>query len=619
MMSVMPIVPPVNSAMPPGASSSASSGGGFEETLRSESASLKRADDHAAARETSVSHEEMSHEEREAPVRAGGRGEQDGEPTDKPGRPEPVEAAAKAGESQSAASESAPQEGQPRPAVKADLSKPAKVEQAEALSDWLIIPQVVAVLVAVVGEQANDLVSRADAKSSKGAAEGQIRFAPATLDQISDLPGKNRGFTAPQFLTAQVVVAGKALPEATPPSENTLAPVATLPVSGVESLPLPPVGVAEPALGQTAMGEERALAGKATLATVADSAAMPQVSGSPRSPFSALQPEVTQPTAGSEQVIAPPATNAPPKSAAAPSPEVAASIAGGEPLVIVQTAETPGREVSARAVGSDPLVMTQAATPGGNITILSTERPALVSGENSQGLAPGQPGEPGWQAAAVVTAVSPDAESDARQFSPFARPAVGKVTETAQPSDSGPTEFASLMSRSDSSPLGGVARAAVAAEATAVAATLPPVPEARIVDQVVSRLSMSSASGETNLSMILHPKELGEVRVDLISGKDGLRAHLHSQTQMVQEVLERNLPRLREAFESQGLKISDLQVSCDARRDGGSHPAFQQREQGQMAQSRYRLADSVVEAEWPGGLGGSNSGWSAVPGFSLRV
>lgn len=159
-------------------------------------------------------------------------------------------------------------------------------------------------------------------------------------------------------------------------------------------------------------------------------------------------------------------------------------------------------------------------------------------------------------------------------------------------------------------------------------AEVPPLPSAylakvgdqQIVDQVVSRVKLTGGSGDTNLSLVLHPKELGEVRVELISDKDGLKAHLHSQTQLVQEVLEKHLPRLREAFETQGLKIHDLQVSCDARRDGNG--PFQQG-QGFSHSSRNwagsLAADARDDLKWSAEPPPIASGWSSQPGFSLRV
>ncbi len=48
---------------------------------------------------------------------------------------------------------------------------------------------------------------------------------------------------------------------------------------------------------------------------------------------------------------------------------------------------------------------------------------------------------------------------------------------------------------------------------------------------------------------------------------DRVRANFHAQSQQVQEVLERNLPQLRNALAEQGLKIDQFQVTTDKNYD----------------------------------------------------
>jgi len=141
--------------------------------------------------------------------------------------------------------------------------------------------------------------------------------------------------------------------------------------------------------------------------------------------------------------------------------------------------------------------------------------------------------------------------------------------------------------------------------------------ESQIIDQVIGRVTLARTNGETTLGLTLHPKELGEVRIELVSDKDGLRAHLHSQNQVVQDVLEKHLPRLREAFELQGLKIQDLQVSCDARRDNSG--GFRHN-QG-LAQHPANDSGVTASEEIEHGLQVDTpvSGWSNLHGFSLRI
>ncbi len=94
------------------------------------------------------------------------------------------------------------------------------------------------------------------------------------------------------------------------------------------------------------------------------------------------------------------------------------------------------------------------------------------------------------------------------------------------------------------------------------------IPEAEIVDQVVGRFNYQRSGGSSTVKMDLYPEELGNVKVQLVFEKDGVKLHLHAQSQQIQDVLERHLPRLREAFEQQGVKLDNVQVSSDARQDG---------------------------------------------------
>ncbi|MCF6289649.1 MAG: flagellar hook-length control protein FliK [Desulfobacterales bacterium] len=146
-------------------------------------------------------------------------------------------------------------------------------------------------------------------------------------------------------------------------------------------------------------------------------------------------------------------------------------------------------------------------------------------------------------------------------------------------------------------------------------------PDRRIIDQLVNRVIFSRSNQGTSLVLTLHPRELGEVRIELVADKDGLQAHLYSRNQQVQDVLERHLPRLREAFEQQGLKIHDLQVGGDARRDAdtGSRP-----DQGPSYYSRPGVAPAVAaanraEPDRPVEPFPVATGWSGVSGFSLRI
>ena len=98
------------------------------------------------------------------------------------------------------------------------------------------------------------------------------------------------------------------------------------------------------------------------------------------------------------------------------------------------------------------------------------------------------------------------------------------------------------------------------------------VTDQQLVSQVVSQLSIAiRPHGEGNSIIInLHPEELGRLKLELEVHKDTVKAHLLAQTQQAQEILERHIPRLREALTQQGLRLDEIRIDVEAGLAGGS-------------------------------------------------
>lgn len=122
------------------------------------------------------------------------------------------------------------------------------------------------------------------------------------------------------------------------------------------------------------------------------------------------------------------------------------------------------------------------------------------------------------------------------------------------------------------------------------------VAEAVVLDQVVTQMR-GSADGESGKMVLrLHPAELGELKIDLAVEGDRLKAQLHAQTQQVQDVIEKHLPRLRDALESQGLRLDQLQVSVST--DQGRGQASQQQHQQHLGWMGRHLPSQAAPAGW---------------------
>ena len=125
------------------------------------------------------------------------------------------------------------------------------------------------------------------------------------------------------------------------------------------------------------------------------------------------------------------------------------------------------------------------------------------------------------------------------------------------------------------------------------------VADSQIFDQVVTHLS-GSVNGDTGRMVLrLQPAELGSLRLELTVEGDRIQANLHAQSHQVQEVLERNLPQLRNALAEQGLKIDQFQVNVDQRQQSGQFENMAQQHQndGSQEQSGWQQQNAETEEQ----------------------
>ncbi len=121
------------------------------------------------------------------------------------------------------------------------------------------------------------------------------------------------------------------------------------------------------------------------------------------------------------------------------------------------------------------------------------------------------------------------------------------------------------------------------------------VPENHIVGQVVERFSMNQRLETGTVTLRLYPQELGELRMEIKVEQDNIKAHITTQNPQVQEILEKNMPRLRDALEQQGMNLEQMEVSVAASDQNDSRP-FQENsashdQSGSLSPSRRASAD----------------------------
>ena len=100
------------------------------------------------------------------------------------------------------------------------------------------------------------------------------------------------------------------------------------------------------------------------------------------------------------------------------------------------------------------------------------------------------------------------------------------------------------------------------------------VPERTAMDQMIAHFSMNKLLETSTVNLRLHPQELGELRMEIKVEQDNIKAHIIAQNPHAQEMIDRHLPRLREALEQQGLHLAQVEVTLAAN-DRTDSQAFQ--------------------------------------------
>lgn len=88
--------------------------------------------------------------------------------------------------------------------------------------------------------------------------------------------------------------------------------------------------------------------------------------------------------------------------------------------------------------------------------------------------------------------------------------------------------------------------------------------EEDVMQQLVERFQIFKQVNDTRLTLKLHPAELGELQIDLIVKEGSIKANILAQSQQIQEMVERNLPRLRNSLAEQGYTIEEILVTSQS-------------------------------------------------------
>jgi flagellar hook-length control protein FliK len=115
----------------------------------------------------------------------------------------------------------------------------------------------------------------------------------------------------------------------------------------------------------------------------------------------------------------------------------------------------------------------------------------------------------------------------------------------------------------------------------------------QVVEQIVKGVKIQVEGGQTKARISLHPPSLGKVNMHIVTRDNQVSATFFAETSLVKEIIESNLPQLRESFQQQGLKVDQFNVFV------GHQPAGNQAGQQNFSNAggAHRSAGEGLEEE----------------------
>ncbi|MFH0781282.1 MAG: flagellar hook-length control protein FliK [Pseudomonadota bacterium] len=87
------------------------------------------------------------------------------------------------------------------------------------------------------------------------------------------------------------------------------------------------------------------------------------------------------------------------------------------------------------------------------------------------------------------------------------------------------------------------------------------VQQEEVIRQITEHLQISRRDNDTRINIKLHPAELGELKINLFVKEGAVRATVVASNQYAQEIIEKNVAKLRTILEGQGFTIGEISVT----------------------------------------------------------
>ncbi len=139
-----------------------------------------------------------------------------------------------------------------------------------------------------------------------------------------------------------------------------------------------------------------------------------------------------------------------------------------------------------------------------------------------------------------------------------------------------------------------------------------------VFQQFIDRFQIAKRALDTQINIKLHPAELGEVNISLAVKEGAIRANVVAQSQHVQEIIEKNMGKLRTILEHQGLTIEEITVTAKSDAVGDfnlfDRQLFSQNDYTPPSSTTSRSSGALFALEDPG-----TDEQAAIAGVNVKV
>ena len=84
--------------------------------------------------------------------------------------------------------------------------------------------------------------------------------------------------------------------------------------------------------------------------------------------------------------------------------------------------------------------------------------------------------------------------------------------------------------------------------------------EARVINQIINKVSLRSNGSQSEMKIRLDPPSLGTIRMNVTTAGNSVRMVVIAESHAVKQIIENNLIQLRDSMQSQGLKVDSFTV-----------------------------------------------------------